>query len=169
MSLNPTLFRGSFIEEGDLLSLIVGTRVAKHRAKGALMPLEIALAVKGLGGLTLTRESFTLVDEQGVRYPVVGPDELRRARGYGDPDRRLGDILDPARTRFSPYSRIRSNFSPGFRDSLDLPRLYLPRANWIHDVLYFPRPEGGVRGKSFELHLVTPELNDPILIKFKVD
>ncbi len=167
-ALNPTITAGSYIEDGQLLTLIIGTRAAKQRAKDEYMPLEFALAIKGIKGITLTRESFTLVDEAGKRYPAVGPQELQANYHNIDLDRRLGDILPISNTRFISYNRIPSNFSPGFDDSVDRPRLNLPRYNWAYDFIYFPRPTEGVRGHRFELHVTAPELPHEILIKFKV-
>ena len=76
--LDPKFSMSSYIEDGSLVALIVGTRPARSRETRDYIPLEIGIANHALPGLTLTRESFTLVDENGNRYPAVGRDELSR-------------------------------------------------------------------------------------------
>ena len=56
------------------------------------MPVEVAVVNKGLPGLTLTPESFFLVNEEGRRYPAVGGKELADNYGDVDVDRRLGVV-----------------------------------------------------------------------------
>jgi hypothetical protein len=35
-------------------------------------------------------------------------------------------------------------------------------------MFYFPTPPGGVKGHLFELHVSSPDLVDPIFVKFEV-
>ena len=53
----------AFMEEGDLVTFVVGTRPSGIHHKDPYFPLEIAVANRGLKNLTLTRESFILIDE----------------------------------------------------------------------------------------------------------
>ena len=57
----------AFIEDGDLVTFIVDTRATFFREKDDYIPIEIAIANTGLRKLTLTRESFTVSDEEGNR------------------------------------------------------------------------------------------------------
>ncbi|NIM01294.1 MAG: hypothetical protein GTN89_12530, partial [Acidobacteria bacterium] len=52
-----------------LMTLIVDTRATRYREQSPYIPLEIAIANNGLRQIALTRESFTLIDEAGNRYP----------------------------------------------------------------------------------------------------
>ena len=44
--------------------------------------------VKGLPLVSITPESFTMIDEAGNRYPVVASEELYREYGRTDVERR---------------------------------------------------------------------------------
>lgn len=156
----------SYVEEGDLLALIVSTRVAFVRDHENYMPLEVAVANKGMPSLSLTAESFTLTDQDGRSYPAVSGAELRRAINV-DVDRRLGTLAPVVRSRYGNYA-----FQPGtFTTSFDYPiqrDVNLPRFSWTIDLIYFPKPAGGVRGRSFELFMNAPELDDPVFVRFAV-
>ena len=76
--LDKKLSTFAYIEEGDILTLIVDTRPARDKDGGPYMPLEIAIANHGLRKLALTLESFTLLDKEGNRYPAASPRELAR-------------------------------------------------------------------------------------------
>lgn len=164
---DPKFSLSSYIEEGDLVALIVGTRPTGHRADENYIPFEVAIVNKGLKGLTLTRESFTLVDEQGNEYPTVGRDELSRGYGNIDLDRRLGEIAPVVRGRYTSYKQVPSTLTPSFDKPLEQ-KLSLYRFSYALDFLYFPRPPTGVRGHHFEVFMRAPELEDPVFVRVKV-
>lgn len=163
-----------YVEEGKIGTLLVGTRAAQYRREDAYVPLEISVANRGLRQLTLTRESFTLVDDTGRRYPCAGPAELLSRYEFLDLDRRLQEIQGIVSTRFSAYTRYPSQFSPVRQgalapgaSSLVRDAVYLPRFGYFVDMLYFPMPEGGIEpGRRFELHLAAPELEHPLYCTF---
>ena len=168
-----------FIEEGDLLSFIVGTRAARYRDESPYMPLEVAIGNRGLKKLTLTRESFTLVDEQGNRYPAASPRELMESYDFLDLDRQsLAELDEIIFNKFATFTRYPSKFSPT-RTSNPLRTLSggselvrdmvaLPRVGYLVDFIYFPAPQSGLLGRRFELVLESPDLEDPVFVKFVV-
>ena len=158
----------SYIEEGDLVALIVGARQAGIVKESDYMPLEIGVANKGLSQLTLTPESFVLVDEDGNRYPAIPSTELYREYRRVDVDRRLGEILPVLLGRFPLYSLVPSNFTPSFDFPAPLKRPVLQRHALMQDLIYFPSPATGVRGRTFELFLSSPELESPVFVRFRV-
>ncbi len=163
-----------YIEEGKIGTLLVGTRAARYRRDQAYVPLEISVANRGLPQMSLTRESFTLVDDRGNRYPCAAPTELLESYEFLDLDRRLQEIQGIVATRFSAYTRYPSQFSPVRQgalapgaSSLVRDAVYLPRFGYFVDMLYFPMPEGGIDpGRRFELHLAAPELENPLYCTF---
>jgi hypothetical protein len=174
-SLDPKLSTFAYIEDGDLVALIVDVRATQYREKDAYIPFEIAVANRGVRSLTLTRESFVLVDEQGNRYPAASPKELLAGYEFLDLDRRLGEIPDITFNKFSTFTRYRSKFSPTRQGparpgegTLVQDTVVLPKFGYLIDFLYFPTPPGGVKGKKFELFLSAPELQDPVYTKFQV-
>lgn len=165
--LDPKLSQFTYIEEGDLVAFAVSTRPTRYRLDRKFIPLEIAVANKGLPQLSLTPESFTLVDAQGKQYPAVGRDELSRGYGSTGVDRRLGEIAAVFNSKFSSYTRVNSNLSPSF--DRPVPRdVFLPRFGYIVDFVYFPRPEGEIVNKPLELVMRAPELPDPVFVRFEI-
>jgi hypothetical protein len=160
----------AWIEHGDLVTFIVNTKSSRYRDEAPYVPVEIAVSNNGLKKLFLTRESFTLVDENGDRYPVATPRELIEGYEYLDFDRRLAEIESIVFNRFATYTRYGSNFSPT-RASTRIVRdtVSLPRFGYMIDFIYFPRPSSGVLGKKFELFMDSPDLPDPVFVKFQVE
>jgi hypothetical protein len=167
----------AWIEEGDLITFIVGTRATRYREETAYIPLQIAVANNGLRRLILTRESFTLIDEQGNRYPMATPREL--LEGYEfldldqDPQTGLGELEDIVFNKFAAHARYGSKFSPTHQavtsESMVVRDLVsLPRYGYIIDFIYFPQPAGGLKGHRFELFMDSPDLPDPVFVKFMV-
>lgn len=168
-----------YIEEGDLLSFIVGTRATRYREKSPYMPLEICIGNRGLKQLTLTRESFTLVDEEGNRYPAASPRELMESYDFLDLDRQsLAELDGIIFNKFATFTRYPSKFSPTrtsnpartLAGSSELVRdmVSLPRFGYLVDFIYFPLPQTGLMNKRFELFLESPDLEDPVFVRFVV-
>jgi hypothetical protein len=166
----------AWIEDGNLVALIVDTRAARYTEDAPYVPLEIAVANRGLANLTLTRESFTLVDETGQRYGAVGPRELMEGYDFLDRDRTtLAELAEIVEGKFATFTAYPSRFSPSraltrgsnlVRDSVTLPKF-----GYMVDFIYFPRPATGVLDHRFELQMNAPELppdNNPIFVKFMV-
>jgi hypothetical protein len=164
---DPKLSQSTFIEEGNLVALIVGARVTRLREKKPYIPLEIAVVNKGLPGLSFTAESFTLVDQEGNRYSTVGFDELREGYGNIDLDRRLGEVPPVVRGTRQGYNELPSTLTGSF-DKPITRKVFLPKFGYINDIIYFPTPAAGVRGRKFELFLDAPELEDPVFVRFEV-
>ena len=171
----------AFIEEGDLVTFIVDTRATFYREKTSYIPLEISVANKGLRQLRLTRESFTLIDADGNRYPVASPEELMRGYEFLDLDRNppLAELRGITDGKFGAYTKYPSKFSPTrmgnpgltvaaggstlVRDSVSLPRFGV-----LFDFIYFTQPKTGLKGQRFELFLESPDLENPVFVKFMV-
>jgi len=165
----------AFIEEGDLVTVIVGTRATRYREESAYIPLEICIANNGLKRLILTRESFTLVDEEGNRYPAASPRELMQGYDFLDLDReRLAELSQIIFNKFAAYTRYGSKFSPTHaavtgRENIVRDMVSLPKFGYILDFIYFPAPRTGLKGHRFELFVESPDLPDPVFVKFIVE
>ena len=160
----------TYLEEGKIVALAVGTEATRWREKEPYIPLAICLANKGASTLKITRESFTLQDENGKRYSAIPVSELTAGYGPQDLDRSFTGTFSVFLSRYSTFDLVQSNFYPG-RSSpgVAIDRVEIPRSNRISDWLYFPRPETGVVGHRFELHLNCPGLQDGVFVKFLVD
>ena len=171
--LDTKLSTYAYIEEGDIVTLIVDTRAARDKDGQPYVPLEIAVANHGLRKLTLTRESFVLIDNEGRRYPVASPRELLQGYDMLDFDRNLAELEGIVFNRFGAMPRYPSSFSPtrtGIvgRSSLVRDLVALPKHGYLIDFLFFPTPQTGLRDQVFELFLDSPDLEDPVFVKFEV-
>jgi len=173
-ALDRKLSTFAYIEEGDLMTLIVDTKATRYREKSSYIPLEIVIANNGLRQLVLTRESFTLIDEEGNRYPAASPRELIEEYEFLDLDRnQLAELDGIVFNKFAAYARYPSMFSPtrghSFgRSNLVRDLVSLPRFGYLLDFIYFPAPKNGLLGKRFELFVDSRQLEDPVFVKFEV-
>lgn len=164
----------AYIEEGKLVTFIVDTRPTRYRDNEKYVPVEIAIANRGVKQLSLTRESFTLADEQGNRYPCASPKELLSTYDFLDLDRNLAELSEIVFNRFGAMTAYPSKFSPTRRPSragestVVTDNVQLPKFGYLMDMLYFPMPVTGLKGHKFELAMTAPELTDPIFVKFEV-
>jgi len=164
----------AFIEEGDLVTLIVDTKATRYREDSPYIPLEIAIANKGLRQIALTRESFTLIDEQGNRYPAATPRELIESYEFLDLDRnQLAELEGIIFNKFAAMARYPSQFSPtrgaNFgRSNIVRDLVSLPKHGYLLDFVYFPAPKTGLLGHRFELFLGSQHLETPVFVKFEV-
>jgi len=172
--LDKKLSTFAYMEEGDIVTLIVDTRATRDKDGRPYMPLEIAVANHGLRKLSLTLESFTLLDTQGNRYPAASPRELLEGYDMLDFDRNLAEIEGITFNRFAAMARYPSNFSPtrtvqaGLGDNLVQDYVGLPRHGYIIDFIYFPAPSTGILNQPFELFVDSPSLDEPVFVKFEV-
>jgi hypothetical protein len=173
-SVDRKLSTFAFIEEGKLVTFIADTRATRYRGKDAYIPVEIAIANFGVKQLTLTRESFTLTDDKGNRYPCASPKELLDNYDFLDLDRDLEELEGIVFNRFGALTRYPCNFSPTHfavregQSRVVIDRVQVPKFGYVLDMIYFPQPTTGLMGHTFELTMTAPELTDPIFVKFEV-
>ncbi len=177
--LHPRLTPFTYLERGRLVALAVDVQAAREREDAPFVPLAVGVTNLGLDRITLTRESFTLVDGQGRRYPMASIEEVREAMSSGVPlDLRVSrEFVSIYGSTWSPWQRVLAVFFPvlpgglvdGFGErNIRRDRVELPRRSWMADVIYFPHPEGRFVGERFELWLDAEELEEPVFVKFAV-
>ena len=166
-----------YVEEGELLSLIVGARPTITRSKLNYIPFEVGVVNRAVPNLTLSLESFTLIDEDGNRYPAVGEIELNKNyEGSVNADTalasnrtfRLGEIEPIIAGRYTTFRRQRGVLTPR-TGRAELTNQFLEQFSFAVNMIYFPRPANSeVRGEIFELFMDAPELEDPVFVRFRV-
>lgn len=162
---SPKLSTFVFKEESKLYLLTVGVNAARFHDEDEFVPLTILLGNKTTTPLHLTRESFTLIDPvSGSRYGLASVAEARRQGKFFN-DRRLMD-LDHIAGRVASFRQLSSNFFPstGIVDD----NLEMHQFQFMLDNLYFPRPEGEFLGKTFEFHVSSRDLVQPLFVVFTV-
>jgi len=159
----------TYLEEGKLVSLAVGTEATKERENEKFIPLHFAFANRGAPTLKLARESFTLQDENGKRYPLASLQEVNTTYGPTTMDRQFTTTFDMFRSRLPTFSIVDSSFFPerGGR-GIVIDRVELPRFYYTLDLLYFPHPDDQVVGRRFELHVKPTGVPDEFFVKFLV-
>jgi hypothetical protein len=127
----------------------------------------IALMANG-ASLAFTLESFTLTDAQGNRVPAAGFSEVRN--GYP----KLSFDRDLMRSRpitigmtITDRPRITSSFYPPTAEGTKIARVELAPFSWFSDIVYFPRPRGGLGGVMTLSVAVAGR--DPVELKFLMD
>jgi hypothetical protein len=174
--LHPRLTRFAYLEEGKLVSLAVDTEAARRRTDAEYIPLAVGVANIGLDRLVINRESFTLVDDAGNRYPLAGIKELRASKPNVMYDYRLtAQFRGVYASRFEIWPRMPAVFfpvpssEPALRDrGVARDRVELSQKTWMEDLLYFPRPEGKLLDRRYELWLDTEQLENPVFVKFAI-
>ncbi len=165
---SPTLALSTYYEEGSQAAVVVGVRPALSRRDRPYIPVEVAVVNKGLAALTLTAESFLLVDTDGRSFPTVTAQELSRGYGSTDVDRRLGEIEPIVQNRYQTFERVPSNFTPGFDTPIGRDRVTLHRFSYLVDMVYFPNPAVPTPAAPYDLLVRAPELQDPLVVRFIV-
>jgi hypothetical protein len=167
--LDPTLTAFSYIDDGKLVTFIVDARVAQIHKRSTYFPLEISVANRGLKNLALTRESFVLIDQDGNRYHSVAADDLIESYQFLDVDRGQAELAGIVDTRFANFTRYPATFSPTQEGGgVVQDRVTLPKWGYMIDLIYFPVPQTGLLDRRFELHMQSPDLPEPVFVKFAV-
>lgn len=175
--LDPLAFRNTYIEDGALLTLAVNTDAARRRERSPYVPLGIFIANNGRGPITIDRESFSLADDTGHRYPLASVEETRSIGARMTLDLRVsGNFFDIISRRVLGRPRVAAVFfpipvsDPGMRSrGIVLDTIEMQRSAWLVDVVYFPHPEGVLLNRVYELRLKPREFEDPIFVRFAVE
>ena len=157
-SFGPSTFR----ERTDQLTLIASTSLASQRSAEAYIPIPIAVGYVGKGpSISITPESFTLVDAAGNRYPLAGFNDVRQ--NY--PKLRFDRSILRAQPlvvglQFETSRRVAANFFPAPDGNLRTDHINLSPFMWFTDVLYVERPahSDGVMTLEFKPHGLQQQL-----------
>lgn len=167
-TLSPTLGPMTFKEEGNLLILTVDVNAMRFHDDSPFVPVAVGLANKRVEPwITITRESFYLMDAFGRRYGMAGVSEVQRLQRGLAQDRSMTQVSFQT-SKFNGYRYYRTTFFPTFGGGILRDRVDLPTFGFLADVLYFPRPEGELKGGVFELHLDAKELPQDVFVVFEV-
>jgi len=175
-SQEPTkrLGSSSFIRENRDLAIVVDVELTRRRLDEHYFPLGIKIANKNLETLTLDRDSLILVDEHDDIYYMPEVVELQAYYNKLAPDHKFksqtGLMVDQLLTSFSYFMKAESNFFPQTQGAgRIIEMVYIRKKSYMEDLIYFPMPPGGIKGKLLRLRLETPQLEIPYEIAFIVD
>jgi len=166
---------GGFIYQGEdeNIIVVVDVELTRRRLEEKYFPLSIKVANKRLPSLTLTRNSFILIDESKIPHYMVDIGELQKNYEMLASDSRFrsqtGLLADQVVRSFSYYRKAESNFFPkaaGAARVID--SVYVRQRGYMEDLIYFPMPPGGIQGKVLILRIDAEELELPADIAFSV-
>ncbi len=156
------------------LAIIVDVELARRRADEPYFPLGIKIANKRLKRIIVDRETLFLVDDTETVYRMPSVEELSLEYHQLTPDNKFksqtGVLGDQIMTGFSYYRKAQGRLFPqtqGGGRTVD--SIYVQTNGYMEDLVYFPMPKGGIRGKILRLRLDVYELGKPLDVSFRVD
>ena len=163
----------SFIKENKNLVVVVDVELAIHRIKEHYFPLGIKIANKRLSGLSLDRDSFILIDQDGTLYKMPEVEEIEMYYDKLIADHKFksqtGLVGDRMLTSFSLFRKAESNFFPQAQGAgRIIEAVYIQNKGFMEDLIYFPMPPEGIGGKVLCLRIDAVELEAPFEICFIV-
>jgi hypothetical protein len=161
---SETLAPSIFYEEGKLLFLGVNVHIARFSLDAELLPVEIAIANKGIEQLSVSPEHITLRSLDGKAWPVASAEESSGSSLRSSFDRQLMPVSfdDVVKLRFPNYKYKPSTFNLR-RGNQNMTRTVDMRRNtWTRAQIWFPNPGGELKGKLYEVWLDSPELPEPV-------
>jgi hypothetical protein len=160
---SATLAPSVYYEEGNLVFFAVNTGLERFDVDDELVALEIAIANKSKGRLTVTNEGVTLQGE-GKSWPAASARESAGHKLRADFERRLQVVpfADAVRQRFPSYSVVSPNTGATPGDRTLARAVELPQQAVMIAQIWFPHPGGKLAGRTFEVWLDAPELPQPV-------
>lgn len=166
---SPTLAPNVFFEEGKLVFLGVNAALARFNLEDPILPLEIAVANKGLQRLTVGPEMITLRDRMGGAWPAASPSESVGKGLRSSFDRNLMPVPFPdiVRLRFSSFTPVPATFASRAGNETMSRTVEMAKNTRLLTQIWFPNPGGDLRGKVFDVQLDSPELPDPVFVTIR--
>jgi len=163
----------TYMRQTSDLAIVVDVELAQRRTGEAYFPLGIKIANKHLSSVLIDRETLVLVDEAGQVYQMPDIVELEKKYDKLVQDHKFqsqtGIIGDTILTSFSYYQKAPSRFFPQVQGGgYVINSVKLRSFAYIEDMIYFPVPPGGIKGKTLKLRLDVFDLDKPFEILFPV-
>lgn len=167
----------SAYRERDGVTLAVSAAPAASLVRGVplghrdpdVVPLLVAVANGKLDQLTVTGESFQVIDDRGRPYQLTSWRATRRAA-------RRQAVVDwfkagPAPCFLNLAPRYRFTETVDFADEAGLSHAWaqLPTGWALCRLMVFERPAGPLAGRDFRLRLKTREMDRALVFPFRMD
>ena len=164
----------SYTWQDPNLAIVVDVELARRRADEPYFPLGIKIANKRLNRIIVDRETLFLVDETDAVYPMPSVEELSLQYDKLVPDNKFksqtGVLGDQIMTGFSYFQRAVGRLFPQTQGGgRTVSSIYVQTKGYMEDLVYFPMPKGGIRGKTLRLRLDVFELGKALDVAFRVD
>jgi hypothetical protein len=166
--------RYSVKRENSDLAVIIDLELATRRLAEKYLPLIIKIANKQLYTVTISRDSLILIEENGEGHLMPDIFELQKNYDKLVPDnkfkRQTGLLGDQVLTSFSYFQKADSKFFPEIQGGARvIDTIALRKTSYMEDLIYFPMPGQGVKGKKLTFRLDAFELEKPFDLIFTID
>ncbi len=163
----------SYMRQSRDIAIVVDVEMAQKRTEEPYFPLGIKIANKRLKQVVVDRETLVLVDDKDQVYVMPSVVELEQNYDKLVPDHKFqsqtGIMGDDLLTGFSYYQKASGHFFPQVQGGARTIDSVTIRAHgFMEDMVYFPMPAGGIKGKTLRLRLDVYELDEPFVIVFPV-
>lgn len=160
--------------EDTNLAIVLDVELAKRRLEESYFPLGIKIANKRLNRIIVDRETLFLVDENGSVYEMPSVEELSVQYNKLVPDNKFksqtGVLGDDMMTGFSMYRKAVGRLFPQTQGGgRTVASIYIQKNGYMEDLVYFPMPEEGLKGKTLRLRLDVYELGKPLDVAFRIE
>ena len=163
----------SYMRQSRDIAIVVDVEMTQKRTEEPYFPLGIKIANKRLKQVVVDRETLVLVDDKDQVYVMPSVVELEQRYDKLVPDHKFqsqtGIMGDDLLTGFSYYQKADGRFFPQVQGGARTIDSVTIRAHgFMEDMVYFPMPAGGIKGKMLKLRLDVYELDKPFVIVFPV-
>jgi len=165
--LSKSVAYGTYGAQNDRVSVVVSAYVASFEKSEKHFALQVAVGVAGKGPeLKFTRDSFWLLDAQGISHEMSAPEELGGETHLLDFTDQMKDQfpLQLPKT-FQFLTRQHSDFYS--LDDLRWNDVNLVQDTYFENVVFFVHPAGGTDG-VFTLQVSGEGMPDAVEVKFQV-
>ncbi len=160
----------TYREQAGSITVLVDSYPAALHAGDRYFPLMVAVGLQSKGkSISVTPESFTLVDREGKAYPAVPFEQF--AANY--PKREFDATLIRKHPlvigeQFATSLQVPGRFYPSLSSAATrIERVELAPFTWFHSLVYFPRPASGLGG-VLTLRLSGGGVEPPVEVRFEV-
>jgi hypothetical protein len=160
----------TYREISGRLTLLVDGFLAGLHDEDRYVPVAVVVGLLGPGpSVSVTPESFALLDESGKEHSAVPYEELLRRypkRQFDESASRSHPIV--VGDQFSMSLQLAGDFYPApMGKGTRVDRVELAPYTWFHALLYFPRPEGGL-DDVLTLRMGGAGIEPPLQVRFRI-
>jgi len=161
----------AFVSTSENVSVVVGTKIARHSRSDSVLPLQILVRNRSADTVHIDAANFAIRDEYGIEHPPVAPGEIKSIYNRVNFDYELAnttEFIGLLNSGMGTSGNILANFYPNNSNRIVLDHFDMPANSRMVDILYYeiedwPRMTG-------TLTMVVKNLRDkpPVEVPFTV-
>jgi len=132
------------------VSVVVGTKIARHSRSDSVLPLQILVRNNSAGTIHIDAGNFVIRDEYGIEHLPVAPGQIRSIYKRVSFDYELAnttEFIGLLNSGMGQAGNLRANFYPNNSDRMIFDRFDMPSVSRMVDILYYeiedwPRMKG---------------------------